>query len=243
VLEGPIPPDILPSSFTPSLQKTAIGIAPAVTTSDPVLLAQQKLISKGWVLGQDKVLTKTVGKGKTLKTTRLAFSLSTGNVPELRATAEYLREEWTHMGAEVDVKIFDQGDLSQNVIRPRKYDALLFGEVVGRELDLFAFWHSSQRNDPGLNVALYANSIADKILEQLRETSDDTKRLDLYNQLLRELDKDIPAIFLYAPDFVYSIPKDIEGVDLGFIEAPSDRFLSAAQWHRETDYVWPIFGR
>jgi hypothetical protein len=64
----------------------------------------------------------------------------------------------------VDVKIFDQGDLSQNVIRPRKYDALLFGEVIGRELDLFAFWHSSQRNDPGLNIALYANSTADKIL-------------------------------------------------------------------------------
>jgi peptide/nickel transport system substrate-binding protein len=164
-------------------------------------------------------------------------------VPELRATAEYLRQQWAKVGAKVDVKIFDQGDLSQNVIRPRKYDALLFGEVVGRELDLFAFWHSSQRNDPGLNISLYANSTADKVLEELRETSSDDKRLDLYNQFAAELKKDVPAVFLYAPDFVYSIPQDIVGVDLGFIETPSDRFLSAPQWHRETDYVWPIFGR
>jgi peptide/nickel transport system substrate-binding protein len=239
-LSGPIPPNILSGANT---RVTPPVVSPDATSSDIALAARARLIAKGWVLGQDGVLTKTTGKGKDTQTVTLAFSLSTGNVPELRATAEYLRQQWAKVGAKVDVKIFDQGDLSQNVIRPRKYDALLFGEVVGRELDLFAFWHSSQRNDPGLNISLYANSTADKVLEELRETSSDDKRLDLYNQFAAELKKDVPAVFLYAPDFVYSIPQDIVGVDLGFIETPSDRFLSAPQWHRETDYVWPIFGR
>jgi peptide/nickel transport system substrate-binding protein len=135
----------------------------------------------------------------------------------------------------------DQGDLSQNVIRPRKYDALLFGEVVGRALDLYAFWHSSQRNDPGLNIALYANSTTDTILEELRATRSEEERLSLYGQFEDELKKDIPAIFLYAPDFVYSIPNNVEGVELGFISRPSDRFLSVSRWHREVDYVWPFF--
>ena len=54
---------------------------------------------------------------------------------------------WRALGADVEIKIFEAGDLNQNVIRPRKYDALLFGEIVGRDTDLFAFWHSSQRND------------------------------------------------------------------------------------------------
>jgi peptide/nickel transport system substrate-binding protein len=235
-LEGPIPPGILPEISRPS-HVDASG------TTTPAQKAQRMLETKGWVLGQDGVLTKTTGKGKDAKTVRLAFSLSTGNVPELRAAAEYLRQQWSQMGAEVDVKIFDQGDLSQNVIRPRKYDALLFGEVVGRELDLFAFWHSSQRNDPGLNIAEYANSTADTILENLRATSDADTRVELIGKLMDELDKDVPAVFLYAPDFVYSVPKDIVGVHLGFIESPSDRFLSVTSWHRETDYVWPIFGR
>lgn len=232
-LSGPVPSQILPK-----MQQATGTIA---ESGDQALAARDRLVAKGWVMGSDNVLSKTTGKGKDAKTVRLTFSLSTGNVPELRAAAEYLRRSWATLGAGVDIKIFEQGDLSQNVIRPRKYDALLFGEVIGRQLDLFAFWHSSQRNDPGLNIALYANSTADKILEDLRGTGDDTKRLELYSKFLIELKKDIPAVFLYAPDFVYSIPKDIQGLNLGFIETPSDRFLSAPQWHREVDYVWPLF--
>jgi len=238
-LSGPIPPDILPGN-TAATDTAPTAVA---TSSDRAFAAKKALIAKGWKESADGTLSKTTGKGASAKTVTFAFSLSTGNVPELRAAAEYLRQEWTKAGAAVEVKIFDQGDLSQNVIRPRKYDALLFGEVVGRELDLFAFWHSSQRNDPGLNVALYANATADRVLEQLRGTSDDQERLKLYNQFVAELRKDIPAVFLYAPDFVYSIPKDIIGIKLGFIETPSDRFLSVSSWHRETDYVWPLFGR
>jgi len=112
---------------------------------------------------------------------------------------------------------------------------------VGRELDLFAFWDSSQRNDPGLNIALYANASVDKTLETLRTTVDPAARQTLLNAFSAQIAADVPAVFLYAPDFVYSIPNDIAGVDLGFIETPSDRFLSVTQWHRETDYVWPVF--
>ncbi len=240
-LTGPVPPEILAGVNKGAT--TSPNAVASIATGDVAAAAQQKLIAKGWKLNENGILTKTTGTGKTAKTVTLSFSLSTGNVPELRAAAEYLRRQWAALGANVDVKIFDQGDLSQNVIRPRKYDALLFGEVVGRELDLFAFWHSSQRNDPGLNVALYANSTADKALEALRVTADETKRQDLYNAFLSELKADIPAVFLYAPDFVYSIPKDIQGLDLGFISSPSDRFLSAPSWHRETDYVWPLFSK
>jgi peptide/nickel transport system substrate-binding protein len=231
-LLGPVPPSVL-----------GAAVPTATSSEDLAALAKQSLIAKGWVEGAGGVLTKTTGKGKTAKTLTLAFDLSTADVPELRAAAQYLKDTWGRMGAQVSVKIFEQGDLAQNVIRPRKFDALLFGEVVGRELDLFAFWHSSQRNDPGLNVSGYANATADKLLEQLRTTPDGADRDALYQKFLAELNKDIPAVFLYAPDFVYSIPKDIKGVDLGLIEQPSDRFLSVAAWHLATDYVWPFLKR
>ena len=203
--------------------------------------ARGALLSAGWVPGENGVLQKTTGSGTNKKTVMLSFSLSTGNVPELRAAAEELRATWSQVGAAVEIHIYEQGDLSQNVIRPRKYDALLFGEVIGRELDLFAFWHSSQRNDPGLNIALYANTAADRILEDLRKAVNTEERQALYEKFLAELEKDIPAVFLYAPDFVYSFPNDIKGLTLGFIAAPNDRFLSILEWHTETDYVWPFF--
>ncbi len=232
-LSGPLPPNVLSES--------GVSTSTGATLPGGIEGAKAYLLAHGWAMGADGILTKTTGTGKSAKTTRLSFSVSTGNVPELRAAAEYLREQWAAMGAEVDVKIFDQGDLSQNVIRPRKYDALLFGEVVGREADLYAFWDSSQRNDPGLNVALYANPTVDSALKDLRTTSDDATRASLYQTIIGELQKEVPAVFLYAPDFVYSVPNDIKGLDLGFIETPSDRFQSVASWHRETDYVWPLF--
>ncbi len=241
-LSGPVPPSLI-GGLSTSGQTALTPVASSSTqANDLASAAQQELIKKGWVLSNG-VLTKTTGKGKSAKTETLSFSLATDNVPELRASAEYLKEVWGKMGAQVTVQIYDQGDLSQNVIRPRKYDALLFGEVIGRELDLFAFWDSSQRNDPGLNIALYANSSADKILEQLRTTSSDSDRAQLYGQFENLLQADIPAIFLYAPDFVYIVPKQLSGLDEGFVETPSDRFLSVTDWHVETDAVYPIFAK
>lgn len=232
-LVGPVPPTIAGKAYD-------IGTS---TSADLAAAARAQLIAKGWKPREDGILQKTTGTGSKATTVTLEFDLATANVPELRAAAEYLRESWSLVGAQVDVKIFEQGDLSQNIIRPRKYDTLLFGEVVGRELDLFAFWHSSQRNDPGLNIAGYANSTADKALEALRQTADPEKRIDLLETFTKEFSNDLPAVFLYAPDFVYSIPNDIAGVDLGFIETPDDRFLSLPQWHKETDDVWPVFAR
>ncbi len=232
-LTGPLPPSVLQQSST----------AKASTSNTSLETARAKLTAAGWQPGPTGTLQKTTGSGKTVKTIMLSFSLSTGNVPELRAAAEYLRKVWSDLGVHVEIGVYDQGDLTQNVIRPRKYDALLFGEVIGREPDLFAFWDTSERIDPGLNIAMYANSTVDHMLEQLRITQDENQRKGLYQQFTDAIAKDTPAIFLYAPDFVYIVPKDIEGLDLGFIETPSDRFLSVTGWHRQTDYVWPLFAR
>ena len=228
-LAGPVPPSVLSDAIAPT------------SSADRLESARALLANNGWKPGEDGILAKTVGTGKNAPTQTLSFAISTANVSELRAAAEYLRDVWGQLGVKVEVKVFEAGDLSQNVIRPRKFDALLFGEVIGRELDLFAFWHSSQRNDPGLNVAGYVNADADQALESMRQTADQGERTRLYEAFAAEVETDIPAVFLYAPDFVYSIPKDIQGLDLGLVESPSDRFLSVTQWHREVDYVWPIF--
>src|SRR5690606_33741791 len=102
---------------------------------------------------------------------------------------------WKELGAEVEVFYFETGDLNQNVIRPRNFDALLFGEVIGRDADLYPFWHSSQVEDPGLNVALYSNSRADQFLESARSASDPAKAEESYKSFAQEVADDVPAVF------------------------------------------------
>ncbi len=233
-LHGPLPPSVIPQNT----------IANTSSSPDDALAhAKEELLAQGWQPGPDGFLTKTTGTGKNANTVVLRFTLATGNVPELRAAAQYVASVWRTLGADVTVSVYDQGDLAQQVIRPRKFDALLFGEVIGREPDLFAFWDSSQRNDPGLNIAQYANPAVDALVEQLRSSHDESLRTMLFKQFSFDIEKDVPAVFLYAPDFVYIVPNSVQGLNLGFIEEPSDRFLSVTGWHAETDYVWPFFAQ
>jgi peptide/nickel transport system substrate-binding protein len=183
---------------------------------------------------------KTPAKTKE-STTALEFSISTGDAPELSQAANLIKEDLESIGVRVEVKIFETGTLNQNVIRPRKYDMLLFGEIINRESDFFAFWHSSQRNDPGLNVALYANSKVDQLLEEASTTLDKATREQQYMQFEAEVKKDMPAIFLYSPDFIYIIRPDLQGFTLSHITIPSDRLLNAPKWYTAVDRVWPFF--
>jgi peptide/nickel transport system substrate-binding protein len=171
----------------------------------------------------------------------LTITLKTSNVPELKAVADAIQNDWQKLGVATDVELYAPGDLSQNVIRPRQYDALLFGMVINRDEDLYAFWDSSQRSDPGLNIAEYNNHTVDTLLEDARANSDSTQHFIDLQKINDQISGDFAAAFVYAPDFLYSLPSTIHGVELPQIAEPSDRFASAAMWYRNTELVWPIF--
>ena len=226
-LSGPLPPGTLGAAAANKIK--ASGGSPAE--------AAALLTKNGWLKNSDGVWTK---KTKA-KTYTLRFSLSTPNTPELQAAAEAVVKDWQALGAQVELKPFELGDLNQNVIRPRQYEALFFGEVVGRNPDPLAFWHSSQRLDPGLNVAMYANISVDKILTEARGLTDRNARgqkLSEFDQIIRN---DTPAVFLYAPSFVYLLPNQIQGVHLPALVTAADRFTDVYHWYTKVDNVWPWF--
>ena len=180
---------------------------------------------------------------KKKTTSRIEFSISTGNAPELVRSAELIQEDLRALGMIVDVKTFESGNLSQVVIRPRKYDALLFGEIINHESDLFAFWHSSQRKDPGLNVAMYTNAKVDKILEDAFVTIKEEDRVKKYLQFQDEIRKDMPAVFIYSPSFIYAVSPELNNLSIENITSPGDRFLNSYLWYTKTDKVWKIFSK
>ena len=201
-------------------------------------LAKEILDKAGWQVNEESGFLEKKSSSGTIT---LSFSISTGDAPELRAVADELALVWSELGAKVDTLIFETGDLNQNIIRPRNFDALLFGEVIGRNADLYPFWHSSQRTDPGLNIALYANSRADTFLSNARSAFDFDVVEENYKSFAKELEADVPATFLYTPGFLYVIPKKIKAVNLGSLTVSQDRFLGIRDWYIETDKVWRIF--
>ena len=235
VIDGPIPPNMV------AYQK--LGEEKDSSVEENKTQATEILAKDGWKKGASGFLEKTTTVKKKKTTEQLTFSISTGNSPELVKTAELIKEDLNSLGMKVDVKTFEIGNLNQSVIRPRQYDALLFGQIINHESDLFAFWHSTQRKDPGLNIAMYTNAKVDKILEDASILTDETARIKKYAQFENEVEHDMPAIFLYSPNFIYVVSKDLKGVSIDHITSASDRFLNLYSWYLKTDNIWKIFAK
>lgn len=225
---NPIPPGIVPQENPPYA---------TLSSEERLAEARAVLERNDWEQNEDGLWQKE--ENEEVKTLR--FSLATSNTPELKAAAQIIAESWETLGAEVNLQFFDTADLNLNVIRPRRYDALLFGEIVGRELDLFAFWHSSQRNDPGLNIAMYANIATDALLEDVRQERDREARIEYYQSFEEEVRGDVPSVFVYTPDFIYIVPKKLKGLSFGTITTGADRFTNVHEWFIDTDHVWSFF--
>ncbi len=225
-IDGPLPVKHLSKDTSSTTQAARTEKARAILTK------------AGWKMNNDGIFAKTDSKKSTVT---LSFSIATGNAPELKETAYLLQKQWQAIGAVVEVKIFEIGDLNQNIIKPRKYDALLFGEVIGRDVDLYPFWHSSQRNTPGLNIALYTNLKADKLLENIRSTADIQEQRSYLDSFSKEIKNDVPAVFTYSPYFIYIVPKTVKNVSLGVLTEPKERFSDIGEWYIETNSVWQIF--
>ncbi|HAO51914.1 TPA: hypothetical protein DCQ85_00425, partial [Candidatus Magasanikbacteria bacterium] len=128
-------------------------------------------------------------------------------------------------------------DLQQNYIRTREYDSLLFGQAISFSPDLYSFWHSSQKRDPGLNLSLFDNKDADGVLESLRQETNDEKRIEEYQKFQGILKKENPAIFLYSRYYLYPTSTNLQGVEVKNINNSSGRFADVNKWFVKTRRV------
>ncbi|KKT17755.1 MAG: hypothetical protein A2654_02690 [Candidatus Nealsonbacteria bacterium RIFCSPHIGHO2_01_FULL_43_31] len=201
---------------------------------------------------QEKYLNQTTGTvGKNTraklnevcsqppKETPLSFSLVTVDDPILKEVAALIKKQWEAIGISVEITTYPVSQLTQDFIKPRNYEMLLFGEVLGEIPDPFPFWHSSQVKDPGLNLAKYENKKADILLETARVSLDETVRAKKYQDLQNILIADVPGVFLYRPDYVYFVNKKIEGgLEIKMIADPSERFADIENWYTNQKRSW-----
>lgn len=167
----------------------------------------------------------------------IKFNLYLSDTEELIKVANYLKDSWQKIGVEITINPLPLSDLQKNIIQSRDYDALLFGEVINQDPDLFAFWHSSQVNDPGLNLSMYKNPDLDKLLEEVRQISNqDTRKQDL-EKIQTILFNDSPAIFLYNPFYLYLLPNKVKGIDFIISNLPSERYNNINNWYLFTKRI------
>lgn len=190
--------------------------------------SKEILEEAGWKINNDDGL-------RYKNETPLSITITTTTWIDLKQTAEFLKNQWEPLGIKVEINNASISEFQQNFVRPRDYEVLLFGqEYFGNEPDPYPFWHSSEKKDPGKNIALFDNKDVDKILEETRETYDLEKRQKSYNEFEKIVSDEKPALFLYSPNYVYVINRKIKGVETESIIQPSFRFSEANEWFINT---------
>lgn len=160
----------------------------------------------------------------------LHLKLVTLNSPELTAAAAEIKRQYAALGIKIDITSVGRDQLEQTYMRPRNFQMLLYGINVGADPDVYAYWHSSQASDPGVNLSQYDSADADRSLEAGRIKTDPLVRLGKYHSFLQTWDADSPAAVLYQTGYVYSASEDAGGIQARRLITPADRFYSVERW-------------
>jgi peptide/nickel transport system substrate-binding protein len=172
----------------------------------------------------------------------LRLEISTTANSRQVALAEAIANQLTPLGFRIAVQPVDLLDLFRERLMPRRYDAALVDVARGgNDGDLYAMWHSSQRQD-GLNFAGYGNPTADSALDQLRAESDPDRRQEALLSFQRVWMDDVPSVVLASPLLSYVTSSQIRGVRLGVLLDASARFQHISEWYVRTERVPVIAG-
>lgn len=201
----------------------------APTTPD-LAKADELLNAAGW--------KKTISGIRTKGKTELTLTLVTPNTPPFATAAGLIQTAWTNLGVKLTVIPAETGELIGTYVRPRNFDALLFSEKSNADADPFAFWHSSQAKDPGLNVSGLAVPQVDKLITDARTNTDAATREALYKQLTQLLATQHAALYLNQSLYTYVTNPALRGIQIERIPDPSWILALSTGWYTKQTRTW-----
>jgi peptide/nickel transport system substrate-binding protein len=162
----------------------------------------------------------------------LSFDLVHSTDPIQTAVAETIQESWGLIGIQINLIPTDGYTILEQYLEPRNFEAVLININLGRypDPDPYPFWHDSQA-EAGQNYGGFADRNIGIWLEKARTTPDLLLRAELYRNFQFRFQDQVPALLLYSPVYSYAIDSQVQGVRIGSIHDPSDRFDNVIEWH------------
>jgi peptide/nickel transport system substrate-binding protein len=162
----------------------------------------------------------------------LSFDLVHATDPIQTAVAEAIQESWELIGIQTNLIPADGSTILEDYLEPRNFEAVLININLGKypDPDPYPFWHDSQV-EAGQNYSGFADRNIGIWLEKARTTPDLLLRAELYKNFQFRFQDQVPALLLYSPVYSYAIDSQVQGVRIGTIHDPSDRFANVIEWH------------
>ena len=171
------------------------------------------------------------GSVRAKEDVRLAFELIFPDDPQYQALAEMIARDWARVGVSAELKPVAYEQLMSDYLTPRKYQAALVSLDLARspDPDPYPFWHQTQVTG-GQNYSKWDDRQASEYLEQARITTDLAERTRLYRNFQVRFTSEMPALPLFYPVYTYGVDAQVQGVTMGPLFDPSDRFATITEW-------------
>ena len=164
--------------------------------------------------------TKNIIKAKKLlkeagysKKNPLKFEIVTSNASAIRPYAvQILQHQLKKIGVIVNIRIMEWQAFLNMVVFPHKFDAVLLGWGLSSTPDPYLFWHSDNDKKGGFNLVGYKNKKLDNMIEKSQTIIDRQHLGNLWKQMFKIIVDDNPYLFLYIPNSITVISKDIKNI-------------------------------
>lgn len=181
----------------------------------------------------EKILEVGVGKWRMKQENYFVVYLTLSDSNESVLVGEFIKKYWENLGIKTILNIVQGDKIESGVIEYRNFEALLYAQELGRDPDMYAFWHSGQGDAEGLNFSNYSNKEVDGLLEAGRLLSDKESRKRNYAKFQEIISEEVPVLFLYSPTYTYVQSKKVKGFDVDAISRPKDRFSNISEWYTQ----------
>ncbi|MFQ3565484.1 MAG: peptide ABC transporter substrate-binding protein [Aggregatilineales bacterium] len=164
-------------------------------------------------------------------TTYFQFTILTPDDPALVSLAQEVAAQWSQINLTVTVAAADPVTYRAR-LESGQFDVALVEYSLGgsADPDVYPFWHQGQYPD-GFNYGGADDRRVSELLERSRRDPYGINRVADYREFQRIFAERAIALPMYYPLFTYSTQPYVEGVQLGFIGSPSDRFRNIGDWH------------
>jgi peptide/nickel transport system substrate-binding protein len=166
----------------------------------------------------------------TASSASFAFSILTPDDPALVSLTSEVATQWSQLNLRVTVDAVDAATYQQR-LQAHDFDAALVELSLGgsADPDVYEFWHEGQYPD-GRNYGGISDRRISETLEKARQDPFGINRIQNYQQFQRDFVERAIALPLYYPLFTFATSQNVQGVQLGFIGSPTDRFRNIGDW-------------
>ncbi|QSQ09556.1 Oligopeptide-binding protein AppA [Koleobacter methoxysyntrophicus] len=162
----------------------------------------------GWEISEDRILYKETGTGKREK---FEFTLIVNEENKMRyRVAELIKQDLEQIGIHMKILVKPWDEVLKH-IRRRDFEAVFAAWELDTVPDMQFAFHSNEISG-GYNFVSYINQEFDKIVVELRRTTDTKKRQELLLKSQEIINRDLPYIFLYSKDRLLAVRSKFKGV-------------------------------